>query len=254
MSTEGHAPTLPSAPRPYAHWRLPGTILWGIVVAAVFFVLQVFVALVVVIRGQDGFSEQNITAMLESAQTNGVVLSLVTFATTLVCVPLVIGIAGLKKGSRIRDYFALNPVPVRSLLRWLGVLVLFLVLSDAVTVLLGKPIVPEFMGAAYHSSHPHWLLWLALVVAAPLFEETFFRGFLFRGFAASVIGPVGTIALTSALWAAIHMQYDLYGITTIYLMGVLFGLARFLTRSLGVPLALHATANLAACIEVAFLG
>ncbi len=254
MSLEGNVCALPPAERPSAYWRLPGTILWGIGAGLVFIVVQVVVTLFIVMRGQRDVSEQSILGLLESAQNNGFVLSVVTIATTLVCLPLVAGIAGLKKGSRIRDYFALRPVPAGSLMRWLGILIVFLVLSDAVTALLGMPVVPEFMSAAYNSSHPRWLLWLALVVAAPLLEETFFRGFLFKGLASSFIGPVGTIALTSALWAAIHVQYDLYGITTIYLLGVLLGLARFLTRSLCVPLTLHATANFLACVEAAFLG
>ncbi|MEO8158595.1 MAG: CPBP family intramembrane glutamic endopeptidase [Betaproteobacteria bacterium] len=254
MSIEGNVCALPPAERPSAYWRLPGTILWGIGAGLVFIVVQVVVTLFIVIRGQHDVSEQSILGLLESAQNNGFVLSVVTIATTLVCLPLVAGIAGLKKGSRIRDYFALRPVPAGSLMRWLGILIVFLVLSDAVTALLGKSVVPEFMSTAYNSSHPRWLLWLALVVAAPLLEETFFRGFLFKGLASSFIGPVGTIALTSALWAAIHVQYDLYGITTIYLLGALLGLARFLTRSLSVPLTLHATANFLACVEAAFLG
>jgi len=41
-----------------------------------------------------------------------------------------------------------------------------------------------------------------------LFEELFFRGFLFRGLSSSFMGPVGAVLVTSALWALIHTQYD----------------------------------------------
>ena len=180
--------------------------------------------------------------------------SIATLATAFVCVPLVVGIAKLKKNSDLRDYLALQPVSARSLMRWLGMLAVLIVLADGLTVLLGRPIVPEFMSAAYGSARPAWLLWLALVLAAPLFEEIFFRGFLLKGFASSVVGPAGAVALTSALWAVIHTQYDFYGMGTIFVLGVLFALARLLTRSLVVPLTLHAVTNLVATAEAALLG
>jgi len=56
------------------------------------------------------------------------------------------------------------------------------------------------------------LFGIAAVVFAPLFEEGFFRGFLFVGFKQSRLGSFGTILITSAAWAALHIQYDLYGI------------------------------------------
>ncbi len=235
-------------------WQLLGTVVWGIGVALIFFVVNIITTLVVVVRGQHDLSEEKLSLLLASAPGDGNVLSITTFATTLVCVPVVVGIAKLKKHSNIKDYFALKAVAVRSLMAWLGILIIFIALSDGLTVLLGKTIVPEIMSAAYTSARPVWLLWLALVLAAPLFEEAFFRGFLFKGFASSVVGPLGAVAITSLLWAAIHIQYDLYGIGTVFFLGVLFGLARTLTGSLIVPFALHAVSNIVATAEAALLG
>ena len=109
------------------------------------------------------------------------------------------------------------------------------------------------METAYASADPLWVLWLALVVAAPIFEETFFRGFVFKGFAASPIGPGGAIAVTAALWAMMHTQYDAYGIATVFAIGVLLGVARWRTGSLWVPLAMHGVANVIATVEAALL-
>ncbi len=93
------------------------------------------------------------------------------------------------------------------------------------------------------------LLWIALIVAAPVFEEIFFRGFLFRGFLGSRLGSFGTIVVTSLLWTVIHIQYDLYDMASIFVIGLLLGLSRFRSRSLYVPIAMHAVNNLVAAIE-----
>jgi membrane protease YdiL (CAAX protease family) len=235
------------------HWKLPGTIVWGLVIAAIFVVVQVITTLVLVLRGKNDLTEQQFQTLLESAESNGVVVSVSTIGTALVCLPLIVGIVKLKRHSNVVDYLALRAVPARSLALWLCALAGFIVLSDGLTVFLGRPVVPEFMTAVYTSAHPVWLIWFALVVAAPAFEETFFRGFLFKGFASSFIGPIGAVAVPAGLWAVVHTQYDLYGIGTVFCMGVLFGLARALSGSLLVPLAMHAASNVVSGIETAFL-
>lgn len=60
--------------------------------------------------------------------------------------------------------------------------------------------------------------------------------------------------MSAALWAAIHVQYDLYGMATIFVFGLLLGAARLSTASLLVPLGMHALANLFATIEAAMWG
>ena len=253
MNTETPIDVPVVASKAAENWRLVGPVLWGIGVALIFIVLQVIASFIVVLRRQGNVDEDKLPALFEAASTDGFVLSIATLVTTLVCVPLLLGIAKLKKNSNIKEYFALKPVSVRSLMGWLAILVAFIALTDALSVMLGKPIVPEFVRATYDSAHPVWLLWLALVIGAPLFEETFFRGFLFKGFASSVVGPAGAIALTSILWAVIHIQYDAYTMGSIFVLGVLLGVARLRTGSLLVPLAMHAVANVVATAEAALL-
>ena len=129
----------------------------------------------------------------------------------------------------------------------------FLLALDAITLLLGRPVVPEVMAQAYSSADPRWLFWIALVVAAPLFEEVFFRGFVYRGLAGSPLGPVGAIVLTAALWAGIHMQYDAYGMFSIFGMGLVLGWARWRANSVILTCLLHAFANIYATVETAFV-
>jgi uncharacterized protein len=236
-----------------AHWRFWGTVTWGAVIAAVCLVLQTATVLWVVASRDERLSESELAQFLASGAENGYFLSLATFVSTVVGVGLILGIIKLKKHSILSDYLAIRPVPPRTMLRWIGLLAGFILLSDLMTSLLGRPIVPSFMSAVYATADPVWMIWVALIIAAPLLEETFFRGFLFRGFESSFLGPVGAVVVTAGLWALLHVQYDAYGMATISLIGLLLGAARVATGSLLVPLGLHAAANLVATIEAAVL-
>jgi membrane protease YdiL (CAAX protease family) len=85
---------------------------------------------------------------------------------------------------------------------------------------------------------------------APIFEEIFFRGFLFQGIRYSRLGPIGAIGMTSFFWAIIHLQYDVYGITTLFALGLLFGIARLKTGSIHLLMVMHSVTSLVATIEM----
>ena len=91
------------------------------------------------------------------------------------------------------------------------------------------------------------------VVAAPIGEEFMFRGFLFRGWAGSPLGVTGTIVVTSAIWAAIHVQYDWFGIGQVFCLGLLFGWVRARSGSLLLTMMMHALCNIAATVETAVI-
>src|SRR5262245_3317362 len=105
----------------------------------------------------------------------------------------------------------------------------------------------------FRSAGPLPIFLLALVVAGPLAEEFLFRGFLFSGFLQSRLGPFGAIALTALAWAAIHGQYDLYGMGTVAAIGVVLGLIRWRTGSLWLCALLHGVMNAVASIEAMFV-
>jgi membrane protease YdiL (CAAX protease family) len=239
---------------PPAYWGFWGTVLWSGAIFAIFLVLQGVAVLAVVLSQNDHPARSQLRELLRAAGENGYVLSIVTLITTTVCCALVAGVIKLKKGAMLVDYLSIRTVAPRVMLKWLGLLVCVVVLSDSITALLGRPIVPDFVAAVYATATPVWTIWVTLVILAPVFEETFFRGFLFRGLQSSFMGPIGAVIVTAGLWAIIHGQYDAYGIATVFVLGLLLGAARVLTQSLLVPLGLHATANLIGTIEAAIWG
>jgi hypothetical protein len=235
-----------------ALWGAWATLGFGAVIASVFFMLQTAVILLgVAVRGQ-ATSEWS-PEIIEAAGSNGLLISLSTLLTTVVGCALVVAAIKLKRGSDLREYLALVAVPWRTLAKWVGVLAVMLIAWDVFSLATGRPIVPEFMRLAYATADPVWMLWLALIVAAPLFEEVFFRGFLLTGLAASALRPMGAVVLTAALWAVVHAQYEAVELAFIFLLGVVFGAARLASGSLLVPLTLHALTNLGATVEAALL-
>lgn len=231
-------------------WGVVGTLLWGLLVAAVF--VAVSVGVVLAHASAPGLQGDAWLERVRMLELDGRVVALSTLAATLVCVPL---LAGIVRGrATLRSGFALHPVPLRALVRWLLVLAVLLVANDLLSVALGRPVVPESMQALQRSADPAWLLWLAVLVAAPLFEEAFFRGFLYQGLSRSALGVVGTIVLTALAWTALHQQYGLYEMAWVFISGLLLGVARWRTGSLLAPLVLHVATNAAATVQMALLG
>ena len=162
-----------------ARWGFWGTCLWGVLIGFVFVALQSVTILVgAVVRSPNGFSpsEPGFVDLIAAAAENGTLVSIATLITAVVCCGLIAGVVKLKKGATVGEYLSLGGVPGRTWLNWLGATAVLVVLSDLTTIALGRPVVPEFMTALYATAQPVWLLWLALVVGAPLFEENVLQG------------------------------------------------------------------------------
>lgn len=230
-------------------WGFAGTFLWALLiylVAALISLLTIGVYVGFVYGRVSGLELQQL--MLEH-QFNGYILSIIEFVTLVVCGGMVVGVVKLKKGSDLKDYLGLKVFPFKVLKYWLVVLVAYIVLSDLVTMLIGRSVVSEFMTKTYLSMEFPWMMWVALMLAAPIFEEVFFRGFLMSGLKSSFVGPVGAVLISSFLWSITHTQYDIYYLILIFVMGLGFGVARLKTDSVLLTICLHSFANLVATIE-----
>jgi uncharacterized protein len=223
-----------------AHWGLVGTVLWGIVIAAAFAILQTATVVAAAIFAYPGAS---LSQSMILAANNGTFIALATIVTGIGCPPLIALIVKLKKGSDLREYLGLKPVPLAVLAKWIGLLAILIVVSDRLTSLLGRDAVTQFDQNMLATAKPLWVLVLAVTVAAPVLEEALFRGFLLKGFETTFLKPAGADIQISALWAGMHAQYDLYGMATIFAIGLLLGAARLMTGSLYVPVILHGLSN-----------
>jgi membrane protease YdiL (CAAX protease family) len=231
VSTEG---------QPWGFWATLGWSLM-IVLASLTVQVAVFVLFVLFRHGSGDLSKLS---------QDGSVLA----AATIACAPVVAGlcflIAKLRKGIRLSDYLGLTWPRRGVVIRWLIALVAVGGLSDLVTTLLGRSWVPQVMVDLYRNTRVLWPLWIALVVGAPLGEETFFRGFLLPGLRATRLGQLGAVLVSSVAWASIHFQYDFYGMVQIFGVGILLGYARLKTGSLWLCMVMHGLLNLIATVQL----
>ncbi len=180
------------------------------------------------------------------------------FGTTIGMVALVVPVAVLGIAVKIRkfslrDYFAVSRFARRDFVLGVICLTVLIAVFGAIETLLGFDAGSKSVEATYRAAKLAGvlpLLWLAMVVVAPVTEELMFRGFLHRGWAPSWLGVSGTILVTSALWAALHQQYNWLGICCVFLMGLIFGWMRQRSASTTLTIVLHALNNLFATVIV----
>jgi uncharacterized protein len=233
----------------YAHWKLVGTLLWG---CAIFLFVQYSVTALIVLTKASDYSEAAIIDIIKNIGINGTLSYIYVIATMIFGGIAIFSVIRFKKNSNLIEYLAIKKVPYKSILSWMGFALGYVVFINVLGLLFGRPIVGEFMSTIYKTASPIWLLWVALIIAAPVFEELFFRGFLFKGLVNSPLGLFGTVIFTAAAWALIHVQYDYFDIGAIFIGGILLGYARFKSNSILVPIAMHGVANFVATFEAAF--
>jgi membrane protease YdiL (CAAX protease family) len=87
-----------------------------------------------------------------------------------------------------------------------------------------------------------------VVIAAPIVEELIFRGFLYRGLAASRLGISGAILVTSFLWTSLHTERTWLGLAELFFCGVVYGWLRWRSDSTITPIAVHGVNNVMATV------
>jgi hypothetical protein len=254
VSTESHPPPLPQAiPAPSAPriWNFWGTALWGLFIFAAMFVGQLAVVAWLVFR---------LGWPIDVAEAIRVVGGGLTISLSVIMgLPAVLGalwIAIRLSRTRFTDYLALRWTSWTNLL--IGVVALAVVVMgwDLLSRVVGREVEPGFMGDVLKSARADgalWLLVLAFCVAAPVTEELFARGFLYRGWSESALGPVGGIILSSMVWTALHLQYDWFFLGEVFSIGLLFGYMRYRSHSTWLTIVLHGLNNLAATLQSIWL-
>jgi len=150
----------------------------------------------------------------------------------------------------VKKHLKLQSFKTRDLFNWLLVLVGFSVIFTLIAWMISHP-TSEFMQTIWQSRQHTILLLIAILIAAPVFEECLFRGFLFSGVQNSQLGTGAAIVISSAFWAIIHTQYGSFELITIFILGIVLAMSRVASGSLYVPILLHATNNLFAVLEMA---
>lgn len=239
--------------RPWGFWM---TIVASVAVAAVFFAVQTGVAVTIffgaVASGQIKFDGN--PQVVQNFVSTGWMMAIATWVSLPCTVGTMYFFVRLRRRWKFGEYLGWEPVPLTKAVCWIAAVVGFAVANDVLCRLFNVQIVSEFQRRITETAGWAPLVWSAVVLAAPLGEEFFFRGLLFRGLQATRLGNVGTIVITSLVWAAIHTQYNFAGVFAIFVFGCLLGTARAVTGSCRLTVGMHLLLNLIATVEVYVFG
>ncbi|GAB2317996.1 hypothetical protein IRB23SM22_02540 [Alkalibacterium sp. s-m-22] len=90
---------------------------------------------------------------------------------------------------------------------------------------------------------PTWMLFITIVIAAPLVEEWLFRGIIFFRKEHNDVSWL-TLIITSVLFGLVHVPTSIVAVYTYVGMGLLFGYAAKRTRSVEAAIFFHFINNL----------
>lgn len=91
------------------------------------------------------------------------------------------------------------------------------------------------------------IAWLAVAVLIPMIEEILFRGLLYGAFEKRW-GVKGAMLGSSFLFACVHLQ--IVGFLYLFCIGLVLSWARWQSRSLGLPVAIHSLNNAVAMLAL----
>jgi membrane protease YdiL (CAAX protease family) len=181
---------------------------------------------------------------------DGVAVTLVIFVSTPVEVALLLLFA--QRAGSAPEYLGYTKPRRAEVVFGVAATVALIVVGNILSWLLGHTIVTPFQLDIYRTAEAAgWLpwLWLAVVVATPIGEETLFRGFLFRGWLRTPRDTWPVIVITALLWALIHVQYDWYTIGQVFAFGLLLGWLRWASGSVILTILLHGLINFEGMLE-----
>jgi uncharacterized protein len=233
-------------------WKFWGTALWGFLVFVAMFVGQIAVVVFFLFRGgrPEDFGEA-----VKVIASSGLTISLSVIGG-LPAVAAAVWLPIRFTSTSFADYLALRWTSWKNLVIGVVGLVVLVEGWDLLSKLTGRDVLPEFMIDVLKSARNDnavWLLVIAICVAAPIAEEFFARGFLYRGWSESFLKVPGAIVASSLAWTSLHLQYDWYFFGEVFCIGLWFGYMRYRSNSLWLTVVLHGLNNLGAVLQTMWL-
>lgn len=216
-------------------WDFMETTLVALIGYAVFILTAQFGAKVILLLqyGMGDLSYSQFGRIAMKGHWYGAAL-IIAFAPTLAVLWVAIRMAR----RQFAEYLALN-WPSRNELLLAVAIMIVLKVAEAEFLsspLVNSPYIVEGAGGLF-------VLLVGICLAGPMLEEFFFRGFMFRGWSESFLGPIGAIVLTSALFGMYHTQYSWSARFWIFLFGLVLGTFRWRTNSTLLAVVVHSADN-----------
>ena len=159
--------------------------------------------------------------------------AIVALYCILLCFSLV------KVGMPLAGFFAYRRLSLTQYTAWFITLVAVLFLGRIAHIHLHLPLASEWeiLLANQHLATPVFFGLVLFVM--PILEEFLFRGILFDGLAATVLGCGGAIVVPAYLWALPASAYNAHLFLLNLGLGLVLGIARWQTKNLWVPIFMH---------------
>jgi uncharacterized protein len=217
---------IPISPTPLRTWDFKETALVGLIAYAVYGLTSWFML--------DMHSGTDTAALFQTYGAAFIAASLL---------PIVVLWIAIRLARRdFAEYLALNWPSSGELLRALAITAVLLSI-EVLTISVFDP--------AATSPNPYtnasWGLLTFLIggcIAVPAMEEFVVRGFMFRGWSQSILGPVGAIVLSSIVWALAYTQYDFFHQFWVFVSGIALGYFRWRSNSTWLTVMVHSAMNI----------
>lgn len=212
-------------------------------------VLSVFTAHIYVPVVVAADPETNSADIFNNLHYDGCFLSVFSLIEAPVVLGLIVLFIRIRRAP-VFEYLSLNRFTARAMLVSILIILGLTIVYDMASVALDRPILPDFMIAIYETACFRPLLYIVIILVAPVIEELLFRGFMFEGIRHSLPGAAGAILMTSAVWAALHLQYDVFDVTAIFLLGIALGIIKVRYNTLYIPILIHMLVNFIATVQL----
>lgn len=249
QTADTDSPELDSTkPTPWGFWA---TIGFSLIIGVAYIVACMILCIGFIIVAKVRNPQLDIGEFAGTLGASGLFLALSTYVGAPVVIGLCVLFAAIRRNIAVREYLCLRWPGWKHLVVWSLIFLFYNAFSTLLSRLLGRPIISDFMVKTYTTAGFKPILWLGFIILAPLYEEIFFRGFLFKGVECSKLRPLGAVMIIALGWAALHIQCDFFGVVDIFLGGLILGFARLKIKSVYVPIVMHIVHNLVATIGVA---
>lgn len=154
-------------------------------------------------------------------------------------------LAKVKCSKPTEHYFALVKIPhYKQFLTFSLLYITYLIFVYFINQVIDEVDNTQYMFAFYNMD----FVFIGLIVVcfvAPITEEIFYRGFLFKGWSTSKLGVNGSILIISILFTLMHGgQYNLSTLLVLFPLALLLGFARYHSDSLWLPISIHTINNI----------
>ena len=133
-------------------WGPWSTLGFGLVVGVVSLIAQGFVVVIFAIKETTSDSTLNTLQLIEMLISNGLLISLATILSTIVCVGLILVIIKIRRRATIAEYLGLRRITKKTILILLAITIGIMALADILALILEIPLNSEFMVNAYNTS------------------------------------------------------------------------------------------------------